>query len=113
MVEEAGAMSEVWNRDETEAGLLAALAGTGDAGEMRALLTEVLTAAEYRALVRRWAILELLERGFTQRKIAEEIGGSLCNVTRGAKILRNPESVAAKALRRLELNERTGKESES
>lgn len=100
-------MSEAWNRDETEAGLLAALAGTSEAGEMRALLTEVLTAAEYRALVRRWAILELLERGFTQRKIAEEIGGSLCNVTRGAKILRNPESVAAKALRELKRNERT------
>lgn len=106
-------MSEAWNRDETEAGLLAALAGTDEPGEMRALLTEVLTAAEYRALVRRWAILELLERGFTQRRIAEEIGGSLCNVTRGAKILRNPESVAAKALRGLERNERTGKKDET
>lgn len=85
---------------ETEKDLLRVLAGVDAAAEMGRLLKEILTDTEYGALCRRWAILRLLERGYTQRAIAGEIGGSLCNVTRGARILRNPRSIAAKMLRR-------------
>ena len=85
---------------ETEEDLLRVLAAVDEPGKMGRLLKEVLTDTEYGALCRRWAILRLLERGLTQRAIAGEIGGSLCNVTRGARILRNPRSIAAEMLRR-------------
>ena len=87
-----------WSRTESEEGLLRTLASIGDAELLRALLKEVLTDAEYRAIAKRWAILEMLRAGLPQRTVAREIGGSLCNVTRGARILRNPDSVAARFL---------------
>ena len=85
-------------RTDSEASLLEVLSAVGDPAEMGALLKEILTDAEYRALCRRWTILARLHEGWTQRAVAKEIGGSLCNVTRGARILRNPRSVAARLL---------------
>ena len=83
---------------DSEASLLRVLAAVDDPEAMGAMLKEVLTDAEYRALCRRWTILKRLREGHTQRAVAAEIGGSLCNVTRGAKILRNPRSIAARLL---------------
>ena len=86
-------------RDEER--MLRALCREGSPAGMRKLLKDLLSAAEYRALERRWAIFELLEEGETQRKTAEAIGGSLCSVTRGARIRREGRSAAIEALRAL------------
>lgn len=75
-----------------EAHLLRALCTLTDPREMRRVLADLLTPSEYAALLRRWTILELLNDGTTQRQIAQAIGGSLCNVTRGARILRTGTS---------------------
>lgn len=85
-----------WKRAESEVSFLRTLASIDDPELLRALLKEVLTDAECKALSKRWAILEMLRAGMPQRTVAREIGGSLCNVTRGARILRNPDSVAAR-----------------
>lgn len=90
--------------------LLQALCREGNPAEMRRLLKDLLSAAEYGTLQRRWAIFELLEAGETQRKTAEAIGGSLCSVTRGARIRREGRSAAIRALRGLEAEGRGKKE---
>jgi len=43
-----------------------------------------------------------LRAGVPQREIARRIGGSLCNVTRGARLLRNPNCSSARLMERLE-----------
>jgi TrpR family trp operon transcriptional repressor len=75
--------------------LLDALCGIRDAATMRQMLRELLTPGEYASLRKRWIILRMLREGHTQREVAKAIGGSLCNVTRGARILRTGKSVAA------------------
>ena len=42
--------------------------------------------------------MRMLVEGSTQREIANELGVSLCKVTRGSKILKNKESILAKHL---------------
>ena len=66
--------------------------------EVCAFLTEVMTPSELSALSKRWRILTMLSEGKTQRDIAEELNVSLCKVTRGAKILKNPNTILSKVL---------------
>jgi len=82
-----------------ESKLLEALASVDSPADMRAFLRDILTPSEYRLLCRRWSILTLLRQGRTQRAVVEAIGASLCNVTRGARILRSPAPVTDRILR--------------
>ncbi len=75
-----------------------AVARVTDPRELEKFLSELLTPAELHDLVLRWELLELLEQGVSQRKVAEALGVSLCKITRGAKILKRPDSVAARVL---------------
>ncbi len=68
--------------------------------ETAAFLTELLTETEISTLSKRWRILKMLSSGSTQRDIAEELQVSLCKVTRGAKVLKNKNSVITKYLRK-------------
>lgn len=58
-------------------------------------LKELFTNAELSDLSKRWRILTMLNDGYTQRKIAQELKVSLCKVTRGAKIIKNKKSVTS------------------
>ena len=64
--------------------------------EIEAFFKELLTKAELETLSKRWRILEMLKEGHTQREIAKELQVSLCKVTRGAKIMKNKNSILAK-----------------
>jgi len=57
------------------------------------LLQEILTPAELQALRRRWKIMRLLHAGYTQRQVARMLRCSLCNVTRGARVLKRPDGL--------------------
>lgn len=69
-------------------------------------MLEILTESEAETLSKRWQILELLKEGRTQRAIAKELQVSLCKVTRGSQILKNPKSVIAEYLTKEKNNER-------
>lgn len=85
-----------------EAHLLQALCAIDNPTDMRRVLGDLLTRSEYTALQKRWAILCLLRDGVPQREIARRIGGSLCNVTRGARLMRNPACASAALMARLD-----------
>ncbi len=69
------------------------LASVQDARDMQRLMEELLTPKELEDIWRRWQLLEDLYRGVPQREIVERHKMSLCKITRGAKILRNKNSV--------------------
>ncbi|MBQ7764007.1 transcriptional regulator [bacterium] len=71
--------------------------------EIESFFKELLTEAEIETLSKRWRILELLDKGETQRNIAKELQVSLCKVTRGAKILKNKTSILAKYFKKEKL----------
>ena len=61
--------------------------------EIESFFKELLTESEIETLSKRWRILNMLTQGCTQREIAKELQVSLCKVTRGAKILRDENSL--------------------
>ena len=69
----------------------------------------MLTPTELHDLVLRWELLELLEQGVSQRKVATKLGISLCKITRGAKILKRSGSVAARVLAQMKQLDRKGR----
>ena len=70
-----------------------------DKKEIENFLSELLTPSEIDAISKRWCILNLLSKGESQRSIVKDLNVSLCNVTRGAKILKNKNSVAVKFIK--------------
>lgn len=64
-----------------------------DSKEMGRFFEEIFTPTERKDLFLRWKLMKLLKTGMTQRKIATELGISLCKITRGVKILSDPDSV--------------------
>ena len=65
---------------------------------MRRFLEEILTPAERKDLALRWELMRMLMDGISQRQIAEELGVSLCKITRGAKILKQNDSISKQHL---------------
>ena len=70
------------------------LCSISDADQMQRFLAEVLTPSECRDLALRWELMRRLKQGVPQRKIAKDLGISLCKITRGAKILKQDRSVS-------------------
>ena len=68
-------------------------AGVSDPSAMRRLLDEILTPAELHDLALRWQLVQQLHAGVPQRRIAAELGISLCKITRGSRILKQPRRV--------------------
>ena len=75
--------------------------------EVEQLLNELLTTSEINVLSTRWRILNLLNQGKTQREITKELGVSLCNITRGAKVLKNKNTLISKHLNGDKTNDNT------
>ena len=72
--------------------------------DLMSLFSEILTKTEIDALSKRWSILRMLKDGVTQREISSKLNVSLCKVTRGAKILKDKNTVIYKYLVKDERN---------
>jgi TrpR family trp operon transcriptional repressor len=59
---------------------------------LASFLESMLTPREKNDIAKRWALVKLLDRGMTQRKIAEELQISLCKITRGSREYRRDNS---------------------
>ncbi len=80
-------------------GLVEVLCRIRDEEEMKSFLEEILTPAELHDLSLRWELMRRLLEGVPQRQIAKELKISLCKITRGSKILKNPDSVSNRYLK--------------
>lgn len=78
--------------------LASVLASICDQKTMQRLLREIFTEAELRDFELRWRLMQRLQQGHSQRKIAAELGISLCKITRGSKIVQNKRSVTSSLL---------------
>lgn len=63
-------------------------------------MSELFTESEIETLSKRWQILEMLSENRTQREIAKILKVSLCKVTRGSQILKNPKSIVNEYLKK-------------
>lgn len=66
--------------------------------EIFGFFKEILTPSELGTLSKRWRILNMLNSNIVQREIADKLNVSLCKVTRGAKILKDNNSIIKKCL---------------
>ncbi len=69
-----------------------------DPRTMKRFIREVFTPSEIEDISKRWKVMEMLERGHSQRDIASKLGVSLCKITRGSKVLKTGGSVSKRIL---------------
>ena len=72
-----------------------------DAALIEQIFYQHFTAAEADEMAKRWAFVKELAHGTPQRKIASQLGLSLCKITRGSKELKKPGSSFRQLLDRL------------
>lgn len=58
---------------------------------MSALLKDLLTPAELKEIRGRLKIVRLLHRGLPQRAVAQKLKIAIATITRGARVLKNPQ----------------------
>jgi TrpR family trp operon transcriptional repressor len=68
------------------------LAATDDPRLVRDFLTSLLTPSERLDVAARWELVNRIDLGETQRRVAQELGVSLCKITRGSRELKKPDS---------------------
>lgn len=66
--------------------------------EVEAFFREILSEKELEDLQLRWELMKRLKKGESQRNIAKELHISLCKITRGAKILKQPNGIIRRIL---------------
>jgi len=76
--------------------LAAVLAKAEDGAFVADFLRCLLTPAEIADIAARWALVKGLKRKVPHRAIAKDLGISLCKITRGSRVLKNPESAFAR-----------------
>ena len=75
------------------------LASVTDKDFMKDLMLVLLTAGEREELSKRWALVKQLYQGRSQRAIANDLGLSLCKITRGSKELKRENSAFVRIFR--------------
>ena len=64
-----------------------------DVEQIEAFFKEILSEKELEDIQLRWELMKKLKEGESQRNIAKELHVSLCKITRGAKILKQPDGI--------------------
>ncbi|MBP6959505.1 MAG: transcriptional regulator, partial [Spirochaetia bacterium] len=72
-----------------------------DAALIEEFFYSLFTSAEADEMAKRWALVKELAKGTPQRKIAAELGLSLCKITRGSRELKKPGSAFRQLLDKL------------
>ena len=72
--------------------LAAVLSQTDDQELLEEFLESILTPNELAEVSTRWALVRLIDDGISQRKVADQLGLSLCKITRGSKELQKENS---------------------
>jgi len=85
------------------------LARTDDPELIEDFLNSILTPNEQETIAARWELVKLIERGYSQRKIAEVLGLSLCKITRGSRELKKDNSAFARMIKAFREVEPQGK----
>ena len=78
--------------------LAAAVARLRGAESVARFREELFSPSECVEMSKRWALTRELLAGKSQRDIARELGLSLCKITRGARLLRNPDSLLRRSV---------------
>ncbi|MDA3831912.1 MAG: Trp family transcriptional regulator [Spirochaetales bacterium] len=68
---------------------------------MQKLFEELFTMKEKYDFALRWRLLKDLQKKIPQREIAQNLGISLCKITRGSKILKEDDSITRKLIEEL------------
>lgn len=68
--------------------------------EMEKLFNELFTEAERNDFASRWGLMKDLKAGSSQRNIAKARKISLCKITRGSKLLKDPNSISNKMIKK-------------
>jgi len=68
------------------------LARVKDEALIEGFIRSILTANEVREISSRWELVKRLDRGQSQRRIARDLGLSLCKITRGSRELKRTAS---------------------
>jgi TrpR family trp operon transcriptional repressor len=82
--------------------LIDVFAKTNSYDDMQKLFEELFTQREKYDFALRWRLMKDLHEGKTQREIANDLGISLCKITRGSKILKAPGSLMTQILQERE-----------
>jgi len=75
-----------------------ALAQSDNPKLIEQFLKSLLTENELSEVASRWALVKLIDKGVSQRKISADLGLSLCKITRGSKELKKKNSPFKKML---------------
>ena len=68
------------------------LARTDDPDLIEEFLPCLLTQNELQEVASRWALVKMIDKGVSQRRISTDLGLSLCKITRGSKELKKDNS---------------------
>ena len=79
--------SQTYQLQSAALSLYSALASLQDANEAQRFLQDLCTPAEIEAMVDRWRVAQLLDRGHTYREISELTGVSVTTIGRVARFL--------------------------
>ncbi len=66
---------------------------------IKGFLECILTRREIEEVIGRWELVKLLDRGMSQRKVAQKLGMSLCKITRGSKELKKEHSALKRVIK--------------
>jgi len=75
-----------------------------DADTMEKFFGEIFTPSEVKTIALRWQLMKMVNQKMPQREVASKLGISLCKITRGVKILKDPDSVANLILNKKKYN---------
>lgn len=76
-----------------------------DAPLIESFFYSLFTPAEADEMAKRWALVKELAEGIPQRRIADDLGLSLCKITRGSRELKKTDSSFKAMLDRARANQ--------